>query len=81
MRILKRNDINKCFDKINEIVGVNRTPVKAYFKYLGNSFNVNPSELVYISFVFSSFLLDFSILFSFKLKIVSFKSKPEVINS
>ena len=27
MKTLKRNDINKCFDKINENVGVNRAPV------------------------------------------------------
>ena len=54
---------------------------KAYFKCLGNSFKVNPYELVSISFVFSSFLLDFSIPFSFKLKTVSFNSKLEVKNS
>ena len=54
---------------------------KAYFKRLGNSFKVNPSELVFISFDFSSLLLDFSILFSFKLKTVSFKSQLEFINS
>ena len=28
MKTLKRNDINKCFDKINENVGVNRAPVR-----------------------------------------------------
>ena len=50
-------------------------PKKAYFKCLGNSFKVNPSKLVSISFAFSSLLLDFSVLFSFKLKTVSFKSK------
>ena len=27
LETLKRNDINKCFDKINENVGVNRAPV------------------------------------------------------
>ena len=52
---------------------------KAYFNCLGNSFEVNPSELVYVSFAFSSLLLDFSMLFSFKLKIISFKSKLEFI--
>ena len=52
---------------------------KAYFKCMGNSFKVNPSELIYVSFVFSS-LLHFSRLFSFTLKIVSFKSKLEFIN-
>ena len=52
-------------------------PKKAYFKCLGNSFKVNPSELVYISFAFSSLLLDFSILFSFKIKTVYFKSHME----
>ena len=56
-------------------------PKKAYFKCLGNSFKVNPYELVSIYFAFSSLLLDFSVLFSFKLKIVSFKSKLEVRNS
>ena len=45
---------------------------KAYFKCLGSSFKDNPSELVSISFAFSSLLLDFSVLFSFKLKTVSF---------
>ena len=29
LKTLKRNDINKCFDKINENVGVNRAPVRA----------------------------------------------------
>ena len=28
MKTLKRNDINKCFDKINENVGVNRASVR-----------------------------------------------------
>ena len=56
-------------------------PKNEYFKCMGNSFKVNPSELVYISFSFSSLLLDFSVLFSFKLKTVFFKSKPEVRNS
>ena len=28
LKTLKRNDINKCFDKINENVGVNRAPVR-----------------------------------------------------
>ena len=27
MKTLERNDINKCFDKINENVGVNQAPV------------------------------------------------------
>ena len=27
LKTLKQNDINKCFDKINENVGVNRAPV------------------------------------------------------
>ena len=54
---------------------------KAYFKCLGNFFKVNPSELVYVSITFSSLLLDFSVLFSFKLKTVSFKSKLEFIHS
>ena len=53
---------------------------KAYFNYLGNCFKVNPFELVYVSFAFSSLLLDFSVLFSFKLRTVSFKSKLEFRN-
>ena len=28
MKTLKQNDINKCFDKINKNVGVNRAPVR-----------------------------------------------------
>ena len=28
LKTLKRNDINKCFDKINENIGVNRAPVR-----------------------------------------------------
>ena len=32
---------------------------KAYFKCLDNSFNVNPSELIYVSLAFSLLLLDF----------------------
>ena len=54
---------------------------KAYFQCLGNSFKDNPFELVYISLAFSSLLLDFSVLFSFKHKTVSFKSHLEVRNS
>ena len=52
---------------------------KAYFKCLGNFFKVNRSKLVYVSFAFSS-LLHFSMLCSFELKIVSFKSKLEFRN-
>ena len=54
---------------------------KAYFKCSGNSFKVIPSELVYDSIASSSLLLDFSILFSFKLKIVSFNSQLEFSHS
>ena len=46
---------------------------KAYFKCLGNSFKVNPSELVYVSFASSSLLLVFSVLFSLKLNTDSLK--------
>ena len=53
---------------------------KAYFNCLGNSFKVNPSELVSISSALSSLLLYFSMLFSFKLKTISFNSKLELIN-
>ena len=28
LKTLKRNDINKCFAKINENVGVNRAPIR-----------------------------------------------------
>ena len=54
---------------------------KAYFKCLGNSFKVNPSELVFVSFSSSSLLLVFSKLFSFKLKSGSFNSELECRNS
>ena len=54
---------------------------KAYFNCLGNYFKVNPSELVYASFGFSSLLLVFSVLFSFRLKTDSIKSKLECRNS
>ena len=54
---------------------------KAYFKCLGNSFKVNPFELVYVYFASSSLLLVFSVLFSFKLKVVSFNSQLECKNS
>ena len=54
---------------------------KAYFKCLGNSFKVNPYELVSISFASFSLLFVFSVLFSFKLNTVSFNSKLEYINS
>ena len=54
---------------------------KAYFKCLGNSFKVNPSELVFVSFASFSLLLVFSVMFSFKLKTVSFNSKLECRNS
>ena len=52
---------------------------KANFKCLGNSFKVNPSELVFVSISSSSLLLVFSELFSFKLKSVSFNSELECI--
>ena len=51
------------------------TPKKAYFRCLSNSFRINPSELISTSCTFSSLLLDFSALCSFKLGIVSFNSK------
>ena len=40
---------------------------KAYFNCLGNSFKVNTFELVHVSISFSSLLLDFFVMFSFKL--------------
>ena len=57
------------------------SPKKVNFKCRGNSFKVNPSKLVSIYFSFSSLLLDFSVLFSFKLKTVSSKSHLEFKNS
>ena len=42
-------------------------PKKAYFKCLGNSLRISPSELFSTSCPFSSLLLDFSVLISFKL--------------
>ena len=48
-------------------------PKKAYFKCQGNSFKVNSFELIPIYVAFSLFLLDVFVLFSFKLKTVSFK--------
>ena len=54
---------------------------KAYFKRQSNSFKVNPSELVSVSFASSSFLLVFFVLFSFKLKTVSFNSQLKCRNS
>ena len=44
---------------------------KAYFRLLGNSFNINPYVLVSCSIAFFSLLHEFSILFSFKFKTVS----------
>ena len=54
---------------------------KAYFNYLGSYFKVNPYELVSISIAFSSLLLNFYVLSSFKLKTVSFNSKFEFSHS
>ena len=54
---------------------------KAYFKYQGNSLNTNSCELVYVSLTFSSFLLDFSVLFSSILSTTFFDSKLEFRNS
>ena len=54
---------------------------KAYFNCPGNSFKVNPSELVYVSFASSSLLHIFFVLFSFILKNVSFNSQLEYRNS
>ena len=54
---------------------------KAYSYCLGNSFKVNPSVLVSVSFASSSLLDIFSILFSFILKTVSFNLQLECRNS
>ena len=50
-------------------------PKEAYFRCLGSSFIINPSKCFSISYAFSSLLLDFSALSSFRLNIVSFNSK------
>ena len=52
---------------------------KAYFKCLGTCFKVYPTELVSISIAFSSLLLDFSVLFSFKLKTGNHKFTLKII--
>ena len=46
-------------------------PKKAYFKCLGNSFKINPLELVSTSCAFPSQPLDFSALPSFRLSTIS----------
>ena len=53
-------------------------PKKEYFKCLGNSFRINPSELFSTSCPFSSLLLDYSALISFRLSIVSLNSRLEL---
>ena len=49
-------------------------PKKAYFKCLGNSFKINPSKLFSTSYPFSSLLLNYYALISFRLGTVSFNS-------
>ena len=49
-------------------------PKKTYFRCLANSFIINPLELFSTSYTFSSLLLDFSPLFSFRISTVSFNS-------
>ena len=67
-----------CYNAAEIITGFNFLgSKKAYFKCLGDSFKVNPSKLVYVSIAFSSLLLDFYVLLSFKFKTVSFESKLE----
>ena len=56
-------------------------PKKAYFRCLGNSFRINPLELISTSYTFSSLLLDFSALCLSRLSTVSFNSKLEFRNS
>ena len=46
-------------------------PKKAYFRCLGDSFKIRPSKFFSSPCTFSSLLIDFSILPSFKLNIVS----------
>ena len=82
MRISNSLCPSSSFNAADIIIGFTFSGSKeAYFKCLGNSFKVNPSKLVFVSVAFSSLLLDFSILFSFKLKTASFKSKLEFRNS
>ena len=82
MRISNSFYSSSSFNAADIITGFSfSSPKKAYFKCLGNSFKVNPFELVSIYFSFLSLLLDFSVLFSFKLKTVSFKSHLEFRNS
>ena len=52
-------------------------PKKAYLRCLGNSLRMNPSELFSTSCPFSSLLLHFSTLISFRLSTVSLISKLE----
>ena len=52
-------------------------PKKAYFKCLGNSFIINPSELFSTSCPISSLLLEFFALISFRLSTVSINSRLE----
>ena len=53
------------------------TPKKAYFRCLGNSLRINPLELFSTCYPFSSLLLDFFALISFRLSIVSLNSRLE----
>ena len=81
----------RIFISFNSLSYVNSTAIiidldfsasnKAYFKCLGNSFKINPFELVSTSYVFPSQPLDFSALPSFRLRTVSLNSKPEFRNS
>ena len=53
------------------------SPKKAYFKCLGSSFIIKPLELFSTSWSFSSLLIDFSALISFRLSTVSLNSRLE----
>ena len=52
-------------------------PKKTYFKCLGRSFIINPSELFSTPCSFSSLPLDLYVLISFRLSVVSLNSKLE----
>ena len=52
-------------------------PKKAYFICLGNSLRINPSKLFSTPCPFSSLLLDFSALISFRLSTISLNSRLE----
>ena len=53
------------------------SPKTAYVQCLGNSLRINPSKKISTSYPFSSLLLDFSALISFRLSTVSLNLRLE----